>query len=473
MLRFQSQRFTSAFRQYATISPHSYITNDFISSMSKEEISDNIKNLGPYPTYSTILNPQHYYQNEVLMNYARQLAHPVSLRQLAGYGKTLTKQKIISSANFVRMELPIRLALRIQDLQCLPFGVVNNYHLQKIYESYYTTFNLFRRLKPITTIADNERACRDMLNMLDAHMSNLPHLMMGALEISLHTNVGPEELDPFMSRILRSRILRRLIVEEHLLLLAIYQAEPYAEKSADFIGEIFNDCNAKTHLVQVHDLIKKTIDYPEPLMPDLIVDGDVDTTFPFIVPHLHYMFGEVLRNSLQATVKTQGDAARTKSLPPIKVLVVNGKKDVVFRISDHGGGIPQEKLDKIWLFHKLPEVARTSLMNFHMIPGLQLYSNLKTDQGGCPSQILTGNQAETALHQTSLVEVALKKSTLANLIERPHTVNLGLGLPMCKVYADYWNGDILMNSIEGFGSDTCLTLRKLGYHLNIVQLDKA
>ena len=96
-----------------------------------------MQNLGPFPNYSNILNPQHFYQNTVLLDYLKKHPHPVSLRQLAGYGNTLTKQKIINSANFVRVELPIRLAMRIRDLQVLPFGVVNNFHLAQIYESYY------------------------------------------------------------------------------------------------------------------------------------------------------------------------------------------------------------------------------------------------------------------------------------------------------------------------------------------------
>ena len=451
-----------------TISPHHYITQGFLSEINKLEIASNIKNLGPYPTYSDVLNPQHFYQNEVLTKYANEKPHPVLLRQLAGYGKTLTKQKVLSSANFVRIEIPIRLALRIQDLQLLPFGVVNNYHIQKVYELYYTTFNSFRRQQPITLIADNAKACRKMLQMLDDHVYNLPHLMMGALEVSLHTNVGPEELDPFMSRILRLRILRRLIVEEHLSLSAIYENEPYARKSADYIGEIFDECNAAYHLKYVTDLIKTTIDYPIDLLPDLEIDGDTTTTFPFIVPHLHYMLGEIVRNSLQATVRTHGHGTPLK-LPPIKVSIINGTKDIIIRISDQGGGMSQEQLNKVWSFHKDPDVARQSLMSFHQIPGLQIYSNLKNDQEGCP---LT-SKAEDALHHTSLVDMALKKLTLKNLIERPHAVDLGLGLPMSKVYADYWNGDITMNSVQGYGCDTCLTRRKLGYHLNIVQLDKA
>ena len=88
-----------------------------LSRVSNEDLNRLLADLGPFPTFSSILNQRHFYQNEVLMQYSKKDPHPVSLRQLAGYGKKLTKQKIIASANFVRLELPIRLALRIRDLQ--------------------------------------------------------------------------------------------------------------------------------------------------------------------------------------------------------------------------------------------------------------------------------------------------------------------------------------------------------------------
>ena len=66
-----------------------------------------------------------------------------------------------------------------------------------------------------------------------------------------------------------------------------------------------------------------------------------------------------------------------------------------------------------------------------------------------------------------------KRSTLEDLMARPHEYKLGMGLPMCSVYADYWNGSLQMNSLEGYGCDTSLTLKKLGYHSNVIQLDRA
>lgn len=457
------------------ITPFSYIDEDFLSVVNKQEIAQHIKNLGPYPTYSRILNPQHYFQNEVLLEYLNRQPHPVSLRQLAGYGKKLNTEKIINSANFVRLELPIRLAIRIRDLQSLPFGIVNNFHFTQIYESYYHLFNAFRKMSKITSLQENEKFCKQLSKLLDDHVFNLSHLMMGALEVSIMENFPQEKLDEFMSSMIRSRISRRVIVEEHLSLTENYRLQPQHVKPPDYIGEMFDDCNAVSHLHIVSELVKNSmVDiYPnKENMPDLEIEGDLNVSFPFMIPHLHYLFGEILRNSYEATISRHGTKT-SKKLPPVKVLVINTPQNIIFRFSDEGGGINHDKLSNIWSFGKSPDFARKSLANFHRIPGLQLYSNLKVTAAGS-SVIDEGTLNETSIGDINKQPLTKsKQSTLERLITRPHEYKLGLGLPMCKVYADYWNGDLLMNSLEGYGSDTSLTLSKLGLYSTKTQLDRA
>lgn len=475
-------------RQYS-INEFSYIDDDFLSTVSKQEIAKYLKNLGPYPSYSSILTPQHFFQNEVLMEYLKKSPHPVSLRQLAGYGKKLNREKILNSANFVRLELPIRLAIRIRDLQTLPFGVVNNFHFGQIYESYYHLFNAFRKMSKITNLEENDQFCKKLSILLDDHVFNLSHLMMGALEVSILDNFPQKDLDEFMSSMIRSRISRRVIVEEHLSLTENYQSQPQSVKPPDYIGEMFDTCRAEDNLNVVAELVKNSmVDmYPnKECMPDLQIEGDTKVQFPFMKPHLHYLFGEILRNSYEATIKKHGSKT-SKKLPPIKVTIIDSPKQILFRISDEGGGISHKKLNNIWSFGKNPEYSRKSLANFHRIPGLQLYSNLKVTPAGSSiigehgdNEPQNGDNNNDPLHRTVIGDInnsstftKHKPSTLERLITRPHEYKLGLGLPMCKVYADYWNGNLQMNSLEGYGSDTSLTLSKLGLYSTQLQLDRA
>ncbi|KAJ3033635.1 hypothetical protein HDV00_006010 [Rhizophlyctis rosea] len=54
-----------------------------------------------------------FYQNRILEHYASQETKRVTLRQLTVFGRTLTEEKLLKSANYVRSELPVRLAHRI------------------------------------------------------------------------------------------------------------------------------------------------------------------------------------------------------------------------------------------------------------------------------------------------------------------------------------------------------------------------
>lgn len=46
---------------------------------------------------------------------------------------------------------------------------------------------------------------------------------------------------------------------------------------------------------------------------------------------------------------------------------------------------------------------------------------------------------------------------------RPDPIaGFGYGLPLSRLYARYWSGDLSLSSMEGFGTDAYLHLSKLG-----------
>ncbi|KAH3686099.1 hypothetical protein WICPIJ_002936 [Wickerhamomyces pijperi] len=440
-------------------------------------ISKHLSDLSPYPQHSPYINPQHYYQNIVLDDWSARKPHPVSLRQLAAFGKALNEDKIITSANFVRLELPIRLAIKLKELQSLPFDVVNNFHLAKVYESYYDIFDRFRKLSPIKSIEDNTRFCHDLEDVLtDINLLNLPNLLMGALECCILDSLPSKKLDELVSSLLRARISRRLILEEHLSLTHNFMKDPNQSRSHNFIGDIFFKCSAVEHLNISSDNATKFINkiYPGVKVPKLIIKGDKDLKFQFLTSHLHYLFGEILRNCYEATVKTflaSGPGPNDEPFP-VEVQVINNQDHISFRFSDRGGGVTDIKpISKVWSFSKDAELAKLSLSNFHQLPNFQTLTN------SIKSTKTMKTLARKSLMQTSvgvLDENFVKEATLIDLIQRPGEYKLGLGLAMCKVYADYWNGDLVLHSLSGYGTDTYLKLGKLGAanHDDKLQLDR-
>lgn len=53
-------------------------------------------------------------------------------------------------------------------------------------------------------------------------------------------------------------------------------------------------------------------------------------------------------------------------------------------------------------------------------------------------------------------------SSLSTLSSRPPNLKLGMGLPLSRVYAEYWAGSLEVHSLEGYGVDAFLQISRLG-----------
>ncbi|AEY94811.1 FAAR157Cp [Eremothecium gossypii FDAG1] len=437
-----------------------------------------------YPRNSKYVNQQHYYHNRKVLveRYLQRQPHAVSLKHLAQYyddSNRLTKQKVIRSGQFAKEELTVRMAHKLRELQDLPFNVVNNFHFVQVYESYYNIFERFRRFPAIRTLEDNERFA-ELLHqiMSDFNSLNLPHLIMGALESCILDLYPQDAMDRLMSSFLRARISRRLIVEEHLSVTSNYMSGK--SENTLVLGDIFQECSAREYLLHAARTCENAIRdmfYPDIPLPDFIIDGCADLRFYFLPSQLHYLFGETLRNSYEATVK---EAIR-RGLPkpdPITVTVVQNPESYLFRISDRGGGIPHPDRT-IWSFGKSKLLAQQALDNFHKLPGAQtvsLYDHMyDADARRVAAACKLSNTSLQSMAETNLTKGRYKfdfPRPLVGLLERPFRYKLGIGLAMCKVYAEYWNGDLTVHSIHGHGTDTVLKLGNLMYHTDHLQLDR-
>ncbi|KAF0331472.1 serine/threonine protein kinase [Colletotrichum asianum] len=379
-------------------------------------------------------------------------ARPISLRQLMVFGRSLTESRLLSSANYVRTELPTRIAHRIRDLEQLPYVVVENPHIKEVYELYQRAFDTFRKVKEIKSLEDNERFCKIISGMLKAHLTVIPKLSMGILES--RGLMGAEDLDKFMNTILRSRISRRVIAEQHLALTETYHSpwfSPGAKlNESEFIGEIFIKCIARdviercSHAVEA--LARST--YGRDVeVPEIKVVGHLEASFPYILSHLEYIIGELLRNSVQAVIeRRQRSKNQSGPVPPIEVTICEAQQHVIIRISDQGGGIPRDELPFLWSFSKGPQSERR-LENLGRVPKLAatMQELHVTDELG-RADLKTPNYG----------------SSLSSMTTRPPNLRLGMGLPLSRVYAEYWAGNLELHSLEGYGVDAFLQISKLG-----------
>ena len=180
--------------------------------------------------------------------------------------------------------------------------------------------------------------------------------------------------------------------------------------------------------------------------------------------------GELLRNSIQAVIEQR--KSKDAKPPPIEVLICETSQHVIIRISDQGGGIPNDLLPYLWSFSKGPRREKR-LQNLARVPMLL----------GTLQELQVGDKSASELQQknSSMSHYReLHQGSLASLTSRPPDLRLGIGLPMSRLYAgkqnstepadvsadhsqiEYWAGSLEMHSLEGFGVDAFLQISKLG-----------
>ncbi|SNX83172.1 related to branched chain alpha-ketoacid dehydrogenase kinase [Melanopsichium pennsylvanicum] len=380
-------------RRYAASSPPSNSRHHAsTSNKGKERISPTFDNastrshtkLTPYPppglrllsstTESTRLGidseadlGRHFYLNKVLEQWAAKPATRMTLRQLIFFGRTLgrDREKILKSANYVRQELPVRIAHRIRDLQALPFVVMTNQHLEDVYQKYWSAFETFRRFPHIKTMDDNERFCTLLRTLLDDHLTIIPSLTIGIVESSHH--LQPQQLDKFMERMLRSRISRRVLAEQHIALSEAlddpfhffnepavrYHQDADADRQdlnlsdnnavGDHVGIIYTRLSVASVVNKGIKLLTKMFANVQGIISERIprveVDGDLKARFAYIPEHLEYIVFELLKNAIRATIRKN---AGEENPGLVRVTIVEGppEEDLIIRISDQGGGLP-------------------------------------------------------------------------------------------------------------------------------------
>ncbi|KAF8138735.1 alpha-ketoacid dehydrogenase kinase [Boletus edulis] len=409
------------------------------------------------PYTRPLSNALHFYQNRQLDIYAAKEAHRLTLRQLVFFGRQMDSDRLIKSANYVRTELPVRIAHRIRDLQALPYVVVTQEGVAKVYELYWSAFERFRRFPPITNLSENEAFCEFLENILDEHAPAIPSLSLGLSLASPH--LPPDSLDSFMHRMLVSRISRRVLAEHHVALTKSL-GKNSLEAQDPHVGIIYTALNLKNSVDKCVRLLRNRpyciVDdmgesRPDRTWPEVIVDGHLDTKFSYICEHLEYILFELLKNAMQATEFQHGDAT---ALPPIRATIVAGENDVGVRISDQGGGLSSAFIQSPSDLFSFSHVRNATRMDDDRLGALRTAS-FRGVRATVAEQV--GEETERSTDPESQGGIA------------PHQ-RIGLGLPMSNIFATYFGGSLELVSLDGWGTDVYLRLPKLGTNLEGIEV---
>ncbi|CAI9094389.1 OLC1v1030115C1 [Oldenlandia corymbosa var. corymbosa] len=326
----------------------------------------------------------------------------VSLRYMMEFGSRPTPRNLLISAQFLHKELPIRIARRAIELDSLPYGLSNKPAVLKVRDWYLDSFS---DLRSFPAIKDNhdELEFTQMIDMIKVRHNNVvPMMAMGVQQLKkdLKPKVDYEHFDDihqFLDRFYMSRIGIRMLIGQHV---ALHDPNP----PPDCVGYIHTKMSPVEVARSASEDARSICLREYGSAPDVSIYGDPNFTFPYVPTHLHLMVFELVKNSMRAVQERFMDS--DKVAPPIRIIVADGAEDVTIKVSDEGGGIPRSGLPKIFTY--LYSTAKNPL-DEHM----------DLDLG-------SGNTATMA--------------------------GFGYGLPISRLYARYFGGDLQIISMEGYGT---------------------
>jgi len=219
-------------------------------------------------------------------------------------------------------------------------------------------------------------------------------------------NIGLD-IQAWLDRFYMSRIGIRFLIGQHV---ALNTQQPHK----DYVGIICTEAN-------VHDIVQEAIEnarfvceehYAMFKGPPVQLICPKNLSFPYVPGHLSHICFELLKNSLRAVVERFGPD-NEDHFPPIKVIVVEGKEDITIKISDEGGGIPRSAIPLIWTY---------------------MYTTMESK--------------------------GIDQDFQASDFQAP-MAGFGYGLPLSRLYARYFGGDLRLISMDGFGTDVYIHLNRL------------
>ncbi|XP_029386053.1 pyruvate dehydrogenase (acetyl-transferring) kinase isozyme 1, mitochondrial isoform X1 [Echeneis naucrates] len=361
--------------------------------------------------------------------YSKFSPSPLSMKQFLDFGSENACEK--TSFTFLRQELPVRLANIMKEINLLPDNLLRTPSVRLVQSWYMQSLQEILEFK--TKNANDEKVTYDakkkiyfmfitvlysfsftdaVIKIRNRHNDVIPTMAQGVVEYKETYGTDPvvsQNVQYFLDRFYMSRISMRMLLNQHTLLFGgKVKVNPAHPKQ---IGSIDPHCRVSEVIRDAYENARNLCDRYYMNSPELILEEfnveeqDKPITVVYVPSHLYHMVFELFKNAMRATMELYGDAME---YPAIHTQVALGTEDLTVKVSDRGGGVPLRKIDRLFTY---------------------TYST-------APRPSLDGSQA----------------APLAGY---------GHGLPISRLYARYFQGDLKLYSLEGYGTDAVIYIRAL------------
>jgi len=347
--------------------------------------------------------------------YSRYSPSPLSVQQFLDFGTSSDAKNEFRSVEYLRYELPTRLANMLKEMNRLPKELLETQSFQRVKHMYEETLNEVLLYEKSDVENENVRSqfTNSLQSILNRHRSVVEQVAHGVMEYKEGTENGmkvieEEKIQYFLDRFYMSRIAIRVLINQHVTMFGNERRDPTLigafDPKCDLRKVIEDAADSASHLCEKYYLGSPEVEF------EIINDytkSEYDSRdyieMGYVPSHLHHICFELFKNSMRATIELHGSVEP----PPIKILMTKGKDNVCIKITDQGGGASLEECRR-WTHY--------------------MYSTAPPPPRSDDAQI----------------------APLAGY---------GYGIPLSRLYARYLGGDLMLQSVEGYGTDCYIYLK--------------
>lgn len=326
---------------------------------------------------------------------------PLSMQQYLEFGQKKCERK---SFQFLNDEIPIRLAHIMREFEDLPKELLTMKSVKLVRSWYDLSFKevqAFQDKDPDDkkVLTDFSKTIQDILNR---HSYVVETMAQGVIEMEDTYGMDDkisERIQYFLDRFYMNRISIRMLLTQHAALFGNISNHPrrigHIDPNCDVIECVSNAFKAARHICEHYHMQAPELDI-------VTAEGSKIVDFVYVPSHIEHILFEVFKNAMRAVVEFHRDKME---LPKLKIIVAKGQQDLTIKLCDQGGGVPYKVQDKLFQY---------------------MYST-------APRPQYTGHDSPLA--------------------------GYGYGLPLSRLYARYFQGDLVVSSMEGYGTDVYLYLK--------------
>lgn len=326
-------------------------------------------------------------------------------------------QTAAQAATLIHKVLPMHFATRIRQIEEIPhWDAVAE--LQQVHK---TLTKSFHNLRILDQSEDLEPLNEVINDLRDRHKVILPLLSNAMAHLRSEMLVNEQFVDQWLDDFLMARIGTDLLTLHYNMLSS-------TDATDSQTGIVDSRCDPGQVCLQAVESVGQDTRFKGVAMhveSHVCGSSEKGIAFQFIPQYLKLLVTELLKNSATATLRTVPPGKpieKSGEAGTVKVCVGADDTQVMIQVSDKGGGIPHQNLDSIYSY------------------------SWSTD-----------NDMDTSDEQMP----ASWTDPLEGLGIMGVKTRLGMGLPLTRLYTQYFGGELTLKSIPGVGTDAFINLKRI------------